>query len=1257
MGGDTAHTTIKISGMVCMSCVNSIESQLGKQLGVVSINVILQQELAEITYDPLLTSVKKLCKLIEDIGFEASSSPCDNTDNDSYDDYNDIMEVVIDVEGMVCMSCVESIESVVGDRQGVVEIAVSLNEKTASIKYVVGKETEASLIDAISEMGFDASPKTNCTTRDNKNVTVDITGMTCNSCVQSIEEMISGVPGVSLIKVSLENENALVSYNSTVTTAEQICDQIEDMGFEAKIATPGSGSTVFKLSPCSSPEASPQLSVKFRRVDKIPKVNGVHFDANQTDGLVTIPLNDSNMDKLPTAKGLYLVTGMSCSSCVAKIEREVAKRPGIHSVLVSLLAQKAEIVYAPEETDEQLIKNYIKDLGFGAEILEASAGQHIVEVQIPSMDDEAAIYAVTTAIQNKQGVNSVSLDSSSKTVKVSYEPSQTGARDIIDDIRKAGFPDAHLASKGNNISSHGEEILQWKTSFLCSLVFGLPVFIVTVVYMVLHHRSHFEDIKIIDGVSLQNFLLFSLCTIVQVVGGKHFYVSAYKSMKHKAANMDVLIVLATGISYLYSVMVLFIAIAERSAHSPKTFFETPPMLFTFVSLGRWLENIAKRKTSEALSRLLSLQPTEGSLVKIDKNTNDILSEQKIDVELIQRGDILQVKPGGKIPVDGNVSFGSSSVDESIITGESFPVAKSVKDRVIGGTINQDGVLFVEATHVGQDSTLSQIVKLVEEAQTSKAPIQRVADTIAGIFVPTIVFLSLMTLIIWVVVGFSRPDWVHEHFKTPLHRKSEVIVQFAFRCAISVLCIACPCALGLATPTAVMVGTGVGAQNGILIKGGEPLEVAHKVSTVIFDKTGTVTHGKPKVTNLTLFTDLKKMPFKLMLALIGTAESRSEHPLARAVKEYACEMLGLETLGRCVTFMALPGFGLSCRISDVDFLKKTGPLSSFKRSALEVRVNGVLCENDVDRGVNRRILTDLNVDDINENSELNTKGPFDVYIGNRELMKKQNIEIAPDADQQIRELEEKGKTGVFVAVNGELVATVAIADSLKDESKLAVSRLHQMGMKVILLTGDNERTANAIANQLGIDTVFAGVLPNHKVKKVKSLQMAGSVVAMVGDGINDSPALAQADLGVAIGTGTDVAVEAADIVLINNNLMDFVAAIDLSRKTVSRIRINFVFALVYNMIGIPIAAGILQPVGVVLEPWMASAAMAMSSVSVVTSSLWLKRYKKPSYHENEGDNERRLVKHRKGKYRVFAAISRQRSLSDSEYGLLSHQDEE
>ncbi|KAF0045767.1 hypothetical protein F2P81_002296 [Scophthalmus maximus] len=521
----------------------------------------------------------------------------------------------------------------------------------------------------------------------------------------------------------------------------------------------------------------------------------------------------------------------------------------------------------------------------------------------------------------------------------------------------------------------------------------------------------------------------------------------------------------------------------------------------------------------------------------------------------------------------------------------MPVSKKVGSRVIAGSINAHGALLVEATHVGNDTTLSQIVKLVEEAQTSKAPIQQFADRLSGYFVPFIVLVSLLTLVAWIAIGFVDFDVVMENFPGYNQNisKAEVVVRFAFQASITVLSIACPCSLGLATPTAVMVGTGVGAQNGILIKGGEPLEMAHKIGVVMFDKTGTITNGVPRVTRVLVLWEMARMPLRKILAVVGTAEASSEHPLGMAVAKHCKDELGSDVLGYCQDFQAVPGCGISCRVSSVEHLLQQ-------------------------QGDERFLLLGATTDESSllsaaEAPSAGEGSSNSVLIGNREWMRRNGHHIGADVDAAMCSHETKGQTAVLVAIDGVLCAMLAIADTVKAESALAVHTLQSRGIEVVMITGDNRRTAKAIAAQVGIRKVFAEVLPSHKVAKVQELQQRGLRVAMVGDGVNDSPALARADVGIAIGTGTDVAIEAADIVLIRNDLLDVVASIELSKKTVRRIRINFVFALIYNLVGIPIAAGVFMPAGLVLQPWMGSAAMAASSVSVVLSSLLLRMYKK------------------------------------------------
>ena len=727
--------------------------------------------------------------------------------------------------------------------------------------------------------------------------------------------------------------------------------------------------------------------------------------------------------------------------------------------------------------------------------------------------------------------------------------------------------------------------------------------------------------------------------------------AAWAAVRHRTTNMDVLVVLATSVSYLYSLAVVVAAMARTEDTSPMTFFDTPPMLLVFISLGRWLEHLAKARTSDALTRLLSLQPTEAVL--LDRGAGgEVTGERLVGVALLQRGDWLKVLPGAKVPVDGKVVSGQSSCDESLITGESMPVKKERGGLVIGGSINQHGALVMEATHVGGDTALQQIVKLVEEAQTSKAPIQQLADRVAGYFVPLVVTCSLLTLASWAAVGAVTGGAalpVSEHERES-YTSAELTWQFAFRMALTVLAIACPCSLGLATPTAVMVGTGVGATNGILIKGAEPLENAHKVTAVVFDKTGTITHGEPSVARLCVLEESFTSAARSLATLLGvaaTAESSSEHPLATAIVRFGKAVLEVDQVtGKCDQFQVVPGCGLSARVSCLASMVEaglgSGTLAQYtswrdkQQLDQELQLAGAAVDcTSVKQGQFLPLpggdpLIDLNM----EEADTETSGgdtSYSVLVGNREWMVRNGVHISAGVETKMTREEEAGRTAVLLAVDGRLMLVMGVADTVKSEASLTVYSLKKAGLEVILLTGDNKKTAAAIARQAGISRVYAEVLPSHKVAKIKQLQERGHKVAMVGDGVNDSPALAQADIGIAIGSGTDAAVEAADVVLIRNNLLDVVACLDLSKKTVKRIWCNFLFASVYNLVGIPIAAGVFSPWDFKLQPWMGSAAMALSrwvrklftkfeevlireyyfSVSVVVSSLMLKLYKKPT----------------------------------------------
>lgn len=1254
-GGGEMVVKMRVEGMTCHSCSSTIEGKVGKLQGVQRIKVSLNSQEATIVYEAHLITPEELRSQIESAGFfatiKAKAKPMKlavdierliNATQASkaapQEVTNNRTNLILRIDGMHCNSCVTNIESNLSELPAVHKVKVSLENKNVTIQYNPTMITPNALrqaVEALPPGNFKAlipdnglpvpgviqhpliSSLLEPPLESRKNplssvAMINIKGMTCNSCVKTIEENLSNRSGVMSVHVSLAQQNGMVEYDPLCTNAEELRDMIDDMGFDAILPA--------SLEPSVILDGLPKVSVKDKKIRNGTCETKVKGEMPSRESSIT-----SQNAETPTPEKCFIqVTGMTCASCVANIERNLKQEDGIYSVLVALMAGKAEVRYNPAILKPPDIAELIKELGFGATVLEDSDGSsgHL-ELIVRGMTCASCVHNIESTLMKTKGILYTSVALATNKAHVKFDPECIGPRDIIKCVKDLGY-EASLVKKDRTAShlDHREEIGRWRRSFLISLFFCAPVMIM-MVYMIIadhafykthqngsttdeleeHHASMFLERQLLPGLSIMNLLSFILCVPVQFVGGWYFYIQAYKALKHRTANMDVLIVLATTVAFLYSCVVLAIAMMEKAKVNPITFFDTPPMLFVFIGLGRWLEHIAKSKTSEALAKLMSLQATEATIVKIDSN-HSILSEEHVDVELVQRGDIVKVVPGGKFPVDGKVIEGHSMADEALITGEAMPVTKKLGSSVIAGSINQHGSLLIEATHVGSETTLSQIVKLVEEAQTSKAPIQQFADKLSGYFVPFIVGVSVTALIAWIIIGFLNFELVEKYFpgyNTSLSRP-EVIVRFAFQASITVLCIACPCALGLATPTAVMVGTGVGAQNGILIKGGEPLEMAHKINTVVFDKTGTITHGTPRVMNLKMYVESGHISEMKLLAIIGTAETNSEHPLGVAVTKYCKQELGSDVLGSCSDFQAVPGCGITCRVSNIE--------TALKGKNAEVEQNNA--RNMMLIQIDERSSGDALHPVIQEpTSESSGKSPsFSVLIGNREWMKRNGLNISKDVDSCMTEHESQGHTAILVTVDGVLCAMIAIADIVKPEAELAVHTLRMMGLEVVLMTGDNSKTARAIAAQVGITKVFAEVLPSHKVAKVSQLQKEGNTVAMVGDGVNDSPALAMADVGIAIGTGTDVAIEAADVVLIRNDLLDVVASIHLSKKTVQRIRINFVFALIYNIVGIPIAAGVFLPVGLVLQPWMGSAAMAASSVSVVFSSLLLKLYKKP-----------------------------------------------
>lgn len=1197
---NNSEVKISVKGMTCVSCVKTIEQGVSKQPGVQGVNVSLNNEEVAITYDASVTDPGKLREAIDNMGFEAflcspSASPPPT---------NDVQTLMINVDGMTCNSCVQTIEKNISHLDGVQSISVSLAAKTAHVRYSPGKVTAEQVREAIEDMGFDAGLIRDGVCNVNKDVRtamISVEGMTCMSCVNTIEGTMSNKPGVQSIKVSLSDKQAAIKYDEAVTTPEDLRAGIEDMGFDASLSEDGKRSKIEDGAVSVDHDLAGDWEVTFSR---------------NTETLTSMEsLREEDMEKI------YLhITGMTCASCVGSIEKSLMKKKGVKSVLVGLLAQKAEVKFDKKGITTEEIIYHVKGLGYGCDLMDqCGQGEGTVDINITGMTCSSCVHLIESNLTKRPGILKASVALATSSGRFVYDTEVTGPRDIIEAIESLGFG----ASMDNNDKKkdridHSREISKWRRSFLFSLIFGVPTFVIFITYVILDELEKRPNQMVLPGLSLENLLMFILCTPVQVFGGQYFYVTAYKALKHRTTNMDVLIMLATSIAYVYSIIVVAVAMFEQSNHSPMTFFDTPPMLLVFISLGRWMEHVAKGKTSEALAKLLSLQPSDALLVKLEPGTMNVVSEKVINVDLVQRGDVLKVVPGAKIPVDCKVLQGTSTADESLITGESMPVIKKPGDSVIGGTINQNGSLLVEATHVGQDTTLAQIVKLVEEAQTSKAPIQKFADKLSAYFVPIVVLISILTWVIWLIIGFVDITLLRKTFNPYQDNRTEFVVAFAFQIGITVLAIACPCALGLATPTAVMVGTGIGAQNGILIKGGEPLETAHKVNAVVFDKTGTLTHGSPEVVKTALFVKPAQCSLEMLLAVTGTAENHSEHPIGMAITNYAKQELQTETLGQCTDFKAVPGHGLTCTVSGVERIMKPKTVKDKNQKNLTVQVSGVVMDESSDIDPASVIAGTDNAESQaqEESNAAKESVNYKVIIGNRDWMQQNGLEVTDEMEDAMQEHEEKGHTAILIGINDVLVAMMAVADTVKHEAQATVATLKRMGIRVVLLTGDNKKTAFAIAKQVGIQQVFAEVLPSHKVQKIRSLQEKGFIVAMVGDGVNDSPALAQAHVGIAIGTGTDVAVEAADVVLIKSDLMDVAVAIDLSRVTVRRIHINFCFALIYNMIGIPLAAGAFEPLGVVMKPWMASIAMAASSVSVVGSSLMLKLYKKPEAEEGE-----------------------------------------
>jgi len=805
------------------------------------------------------------------------------------------------------------------------------------------------------------------------------------------------------------------------------------------------------------------------------------------------------------------ITGMSCASCAAKIEKGLAKVEGVSQANVNFAAEKATVFFHPGQTDVSHLIDKVKDLGYEAKVQKAV-------LPIQGMTCATCVKKVEEALSSLKGVVRAGVNFATERVSVEYIPEEVSIRDLKKVVEEAGYQVLEVKEEDlveRERLAREAELSRLKKKFIIGTILLAPILILMYGAPLLEKWTGLPQ-------EMNFFIQFLLATPVQFWAGWQFYVGFWKATKHKTSDMNTLIAVGTSAAYLYSLVVTFVPhLIMVKGLMMDVYFDTSAAIIVLILLGRFLEARAKGKTSEAIKKLIGLQPKTARVVRNG-------SEVDVPVEEVSIGDTVMVRPGEKIPVDGIVREGYSSVDESMVTGESLPVEKKSGDSVIGATINKTGTFKFEATKVGKDTVLAQIVRLVQEAQGSKPPIARMVDVIASYFVPVVISIAFVTFMVWYLFG-PHPA-----------------LTYAFLNFVAVLIIACPCALGLATPTSIMVGTGKGAENGILIRGAEALETAHQLDTIILDKTGTLTKGEPSVTDI---IESEKFSKKEILTLAASAEKGSEHPLGESIVKKAKEE-NLSLLDS-KNFQAIAGQGIEATIDS------------------------------------KRVL-----------------------LGNLRLMEERKVSLN-GLSNKAEHLSNEGKTSMFLAVEGEVAGMIAVADTLKENSKAAVQALHQMGLEVVMLTGDNQRTAKAIANQIGVDRILAEVLPEMKAEEVRRLQSGGKKVGMVGDGINDAPALAQADVGIAIGTGTDVAMESSDITLIGGDLRGIVTAIALSKATIRNIKQNLFWAFAYNTILIPVAAGVLFPFfGILLNPIFAAGAMAFSSVTVVSNALRLRRFKPP-----------------------------------------------
>ncbi|KAK5047764.1 hypothetical protein LTR84_006429 [Exophiala bonariae] len=1102
------------------------------------------------------------------------------------------------VDGMTCGACTSAVESAFKGVDGAGAVSISLMMGRAVVHHDPTRLTAEKVAELIEDRGFDA----HVLTSDLPNAplssiqpnlvpeeagakvtatTIQVEGMTCGACTSAIESGFKEVAGVKSFSISLLAGRAVIQHDASIIDADALAEIIEDRGFDATVLESKIQNTL-----------RPNLAI------------GTDSEPTSATWTTTVAIE-----------------GMTCGACTSSVEKGFKDVQGLVRFNISLLAERAVISHTPSILSAEKIAEIIEDSGFDAKIISSNPETSLhgststsIQLKIYGLSDGNAATNLETKLRSKIGVTNALISLSTSRATISYDSAVIGLRVIVAVIEEAGYNALVADSEDNNAQIESlaktKEIQEWKRAFLTSLTFAIPVFLISMIIPMFLPAINFGSFEIIPGLFLGDVVCCALTVPVQFGVGKRFYSSAFKSLKHKSPTMDVLVVLGTSTAFIFSCFAMVIAILIPPHNMPGTLFDTSTMLITFITLGRWLENRAKGQTSKALSALMSLAPSMATIYEdplyAEKLADDWVAptspilektptknsfkdvpdqasgpsgpsavEKVIPTELLEVGDIVILRPGDKVPADGTVTRGDSFVDESMVTGEAMPISKKKGSLLIAGTVNGAGKIDFKVTRAGKDTQLSQIVNLVQEAQTSRAPIQRMADLVAGYFVPVIIVLGVVTFVTWFVLSHTMTNLPALFTKAQSGGK----IMVCLKLCISVIVFACPCALGLATPTAIMVGTGVASQHGILVKGGAALETATRITHIVFDKTGTLTFGKLKVadTHLEPKWDSNDVQRRIWWTLVALTEAGSEHPIAKSI------ILAARTYLRLSEEDPLPG---------------------------QVGTFGV----SVGHGVSA--VVDL------ENPG-NQSNRYKVYVGNAAFLHSKKIEIPADVEQAVNSAlspitKTKSKTGIttiYVAINNEYAGILDLSDTLKPTAPAAVAALHKMGISTSLITGDTYNTALSIGTLVGIPktSIHSSVSPGDKQNIVAELQSQGEVVAMVGDGINDSPALATADIGMGLVSGSDIAVEAADIVIMRaDDLLNIPTALHLCRIIFRRIKVNLIWACAYNVIGLPFAMGVFLPLGYHMPPLMGATAMMFSSISVTLSSLTLRWIGRPKW---------------------------------------------